>query len=69
MLFEEDISFLYINTGIIVFVSVILKKIKTIFISFYLHCRKIPEEYSSNSSNISDNVNIVEITSTQHLPE
>ena len=31
-----------------------------------LHCCKIPKGYSSNSSNISDYVNIVEITSTQH---
>ena len=62
-------SFLYINIGIIVFVSVILKKLKIIFIPIYLRCCKIPEEYSSNSSNISDNVNIVEIISTQHLPE
>ena len=41
---------MFVNIGIIIFVSVILKKIA----------------YSSNSSNISDNVNIVEITSTQH---
>ena len=60
------ISFLFINIGIIIFVSVILKKIKIIFIPIYLRCCKIPKGYSSNSSNISDNVNIVEITSTQH---
>ena len=31
----------------------------------YLHCCKIPKGYISNSSHISDYVNIVEITSTQ----
>ena len=51
---------------IIIFVSVILKKIKIILIPIYLRCCKIPKAYSSNSSNISDYVNIVEITSTQH---
>ena len=54
---------LFINIGIINFVSVILKKIKFIAIPIYLHCCKIPEGYSSN---ISDYVNIVEITSSQH---
>ena len=58
--------FLLINIGIIVFVSVIFKKIKIIAIPIYLRCCKIPKVYSSNSSNINDYVNIVEITSTQH---
>ena len=52
--------------SIITFVSVIWKKIKIIFIHYYLRCCKIPKGYSSSSSNISDYVNIVEITSTQH---
>ena len=43
-----------------------MKIIKTIFIYNYLLCCKIPKGYSCNSSNISDYVNIVEITSTQH---
>ena len=50
--FEEDI-------GIIIFVSFILKKIKIIFIYIYLSCCKIPKGYRSNSSIISDYVNIV----------
>ena len=52
--------------SIITFVSVIWKKIKIIFIHYYLRCCKIPKGYSSSSSNISDYVNIVEIRSTQH---
>ena len=36
------------------FVSVILKKIKIIFVPIYLRCHKIPKGYSSNSSKISD---------------
>ena len=59
------ILFLFINVGIIILVSVILKKIEIIFIHNYLCCYKIPKGYSSNSSSISDYVNIVEITSTQ----
>ena len=53
------ILFLIINIGIIIFVSVILKKIKIIFIHNYLHCCKVSKGYISNSSNISDYVNIV----------
>ena len=52
--------------GILIFVSVILKKIKFIVIPICLHCCNIPKGYSSNSSKISDYVNIVEITATQH---
>ena len=63
---EEDILFLFINIGIVIFVSVILKKTKIIFIPIYLRCSKIPKGYSSNISNISENVNIFEIASTQH---
>ena len=37
-----------------------------LFIHNYLRCCKIPKGYSSNSSNISHFVNIVEVTSTQH---
>ena len=51
--------FLFINIGIIIFVSVILKKIKIIFIHNYLRCCKISKGHISNSSNISDYVNIV----------
>ena len=54
---------MFVNIGIIIFVSVILKKIK-IFIPIYLRYSKISKAYSSNSSNISDNVNIVEINLT-----
>ena len=60
------ILFLFINIGIIIFVSVILKKIKIIFTPIQLRCCKNSQRISSNSSNISDYVNIVEITSTQH---
>ena len=49
-----------------IFVSVILKKIKIIFILIYLHCCKYSPRYSSNSSNISDYVNIIEFAWTQH---
>ena len=55
--------FLFVNIGIIIFVSVILKEIKIIFTSIYLRCCKNSQK---DSSNISDNVNIIEITSTQH---
>ena len=56
----------HLNVGIIIFVRVISKKIKIIFIHNYLRCCKIPKGYTSNSSNISDYVKIVEITSTQY---
>ena len=49
------------NIGIIIFVSVILKKKKMIFLHNYLRCCKIPKGYSSNSSNISGYINIVAI--------
>ena len=58
-------SLLFLIIGIIIFVSVIMKKIKMIFIHSFLRCCKIPNGYSSNSSNTSDYVNIVEMTSTQ----
>ena len=60
---EEDIDIFChcTNIGII-----ILEKIKMIFIHIYLRCCKIPKEYGSNSSSISNYVNIFEITSTQH---
>ena len=54
------IVFTFKYFDIISFVSVILKKIKKIFIHIYLRCCKLPKSYSSNSSNISDYVNIVE---------
>ena len=60
------ILFLFINIGITIFVSLILKKIKVIFIHNYLRCCKIPKGSSSNSSNIRDYVNMVEITLTQY---
>ena len=47
-------------------VSVILKNIKFIVIPINLHCFNIPKGYISNSSKISDYVNNVEITATQH---
>ena len=50
----------------IISVSVILKKIKIIVIPIYLHYCNIPKGHSSNSSNISDYVNTVKITATQH---
>ena len=65
LLWKRYISFLFINIGIIIFVSATLKKIKIIFIRNYLRCSKIPKEYISNSANISDYLSIVEITSTQ----
>ena len=49
-----------------IFVSVILKTIKIIFIHNYLCCCKIPKGYISNSSNISDYANIAEIIPTYH---
>ena len=48
-----------------IFLSVIFKKIPIIFSHNYLRCCKIPKGYISNSSNISDFVNIVEIKLTQ----
>ena len=48
-----------------IFLSVIFKKIPIIFIHSYLHCCKILKGHISNSSNISDFVNIVEIKLTQ----
>ena len=51
--------------GIMIFLSVIFKKIPIIFIHSYLRCCKILKGHISNSSNISDFVNIVEIKLTQ----
>ena len=58
--------FLVINIGIVTSVSVTLKKIKFIVIPIYLHCCNIPKGHSSISSKISDYVNILQITATQH---
>ena len=67
MLFwRKYVPLLLMNIGITISVSVILKKIKFILTPIYLHCCNIPEGYSSNSSKISDYINIVEITATQH---
>ena len=66
LFWRRYLLFLFINIGIITFVSVILNKIKIIFTPIYLRCCKIPKGYSSNSSNINDYVNIVEITSNLH---
>ena len=66
LLWRRYILFLLTNIGIIIFVSAILKKIKIIFIHKYLRCWKIPKGYISSSFNISDYINIVGITSTQH---
>ena len=57
---------IFVNIGIIILVTVILKKIKIIFIPIYWRCCKIPKRYSSNSSNSSDYVNTVESISIQH---
>ena len=66
LLWRRYISYLFINIGIIISISVVLKKIKITFIHIYLRCCKVPKRYSSNSSNISDYVNMIEITLTQH---
>ena len=50
LLWRRYVLFLVINIGIIISVSVILKKIKFILTPIYLHCCNIPEGYSSNSS-------------------
>ena len=63
------ILFLFINIGIIIFVCVILKKIKITLFPFICIVSKITKKYSSNSSSssyVSDYVNIVEIKSTQY---
>ena len=51
--------------GIIIFAGVLLKKTK-ILIDNYLSCCENPNGYSSNSFNIGEYVNILEITSTLH---
>ena len=58
--------FLVINIGIITSASVILKKLKFIVIPIYFHWCNIPTRYSSSTSKISDCVNIIGITVTQH---
>ena len=62
----KKICIIFSYIGIIISVSVILKKIKFIVIPIYLHSCNIPKGHSSNSSKISDYVNVVEITATQH---
>ena len=64
--FEEDILFLCIDISNIIFVSVILKKIKLALLLFICVAASFPTRYSSSSSNISDYVNIIEIAWTQH---
>ena len=66
LFWRRYILFLLINIGIIIFVSVILRKMKIISVHYYLCWCKIPKGNSSNSSNISDYVNIVENMSTHH---
>ena len=61
----KKICVIFSYIGIIIFVSVILKKMIFIAIPIYLRCCNIPKGYSFNSSKISDFVNIVEITATQ----
>ena len=66
---------MYISTfALETLASVILKKICISFsykywhignIPIYLHCCNIPKGYISNSSKISDYINIVQITATQ----
>ena len=48
------VLFLVINIGIIISVSVILKKIKLIVLPIYLHCCNIPEGYIQFSEVASD---------------
>ena len=63
MLFwRRYILFRFLNTGFIISVSVVLRKIKILY-SYYLCFFKIPKRHSSNTS---DYVNMNEITSTQH---
>ena len=62
LFWRRYVLFLVINIGIMISVSVILKKIKFIVILIYLHCCNIPKGYSSKFQY----VNIVEITTTQH---
>ena len=50
------ILFLFINIGIMIFVSVISKRKKTLFIHNYFRCCKIPKGYIFNSCIISDYV-------------
>ena len=59
VILKNRILFLCINIDIIIVISVIMKKIKIIFVRNYLRCCKIPKGC------ISDYVDIVEITSTQ----
>ena len=54
------------NIDIIIFATVIFKKIKIIFTPIQQRCFKNSQRITSNSSSISDYVNIVEITLTQH---
>ena len=63
LFWRRYISFSFIDIGIIIFVTVILRKIKIIFIYVYLRCSKVPKEYSSS---ICDYFNTFEITSTPH---
>ena len=56
LIFEKYILFLFIKIGIMIFVSVILKKMQIIFLHNYLRCFKIPKRYISICSNISDYV-------------
>ena len=50
LFWRRYILYLFINITIIIFVGVILKKIKIIFIHNYLRCCKIPKGYSSYTS-------------------
>ena len=63
VILKKIILFLFRNIGIVIFVSVILKNIKIIVIPIHLRCCEIPKRYSSNISNY---VNIIDITPTQH---
>ena len=62
----KKICIIFSYIGIIISVSVILKKIKFIVIPIYLHSCNIPKGHRSNSFKISDYVNIVKITATQY---
>ena len=66
LFWKRYVLFLVINSSIIIAVSVIFKEIKFFVIHIYLHSCNIPKGYTSNSSKISDYVNIVEITATKY---
>ena len=63
LMFEKDILFLIIKIGVMIFVSVILKKMHIIFLHNYLRCFKIPKRYISNCSLYQTNPDLLTIGS------